>query len=492
MKGNIVLSGAHKSSTAMRLIIGSFFLFFFFISNAQTIVTNGTSVVVSPGTSVNSTHHVTLQAGGTLDNKGTVILKKNLVNENATPDSLGTGLFILSGTTAQVVTGQNIIQNLTIDNTQGVEVGGNTRINGVFTLSNGVVTLGPNHLLLGSAATIAGTPSSSAMVVATDDGELRKEFPSGFTGSFTWPVGDEEATGDYSPVTLNFTSGTFGADNYVGVNVVNGQYPGTAESYLNRYWKVTPSNITNFICAATFQYVPGDVQGTESDVYCFKVAPAPWVAYNPANTGAHQLSASGLDAFSTFTGNKGNGTLPPANRIVQNQTIVMDQSVCFDAQQTITIAGNGTTFTVQDGGNVNLVAGVKILLLPGTRVYAGGILHGYIRTDGTYCTVPGNPVVVNPEENKMQLAGFETAEAQMFRVYPNPTSGKFTLELEDNLVSEKINVEVFGMTGGKIVSQELQWEKKHEFSLDGRPVGVYFVKVVTGGEVKTVKLILTR
>jgi hypothetical protein len=63
--------------------------------------------------------------------------------------------------------------------------------------------------------------------------------------------------------------------------------------------------ITGFSADATFQYLPADVTGTESQLYCTKVAPDPVITYAAANTGAHTLSASGLTTFSTFTGTKG-------------------------------------------------------------------------------------------------------------------------------------------------------------------------------------------
>ena len=461
------------------------------ITIAQTVITGGTTMKVTSGTTVTSVEQITLQSAGTLNNLGTIILKKNLVNQNATPNSLGTGAFVFSGSVAQSVTGQNIIQDITLNNSAGLAIGGATRVNGVFTLTNGVVTLGTNNLLLGPLATFAGTPSNTKMVVATGSGQLRKEFPAGFSGSFTYPVGDATSAAEYSPVTLSFSSGTFGTDNYAGVNLVNSQYPGTSVNYLNRYWTISQANIANFSCVATFQYVPADVAGDESNMYCFRVDPLPFTAYNKANTGAHTIEAHGIGSFSTFTGNRGSTAVPPAIHMVGDVNVA-GQTLCFDAQQTLVIAGNGTTFTVQSNGIVNLVAGEKISMLPGTKVYLGGYLHGYITTNGQYCTVPSNPVVINPGEEKSSapLAVESTGNGSV-KIYPNPTTGRFTVEIGEKVVSNRIVVETYGMTGGKIFSQEMAGEKKHEFSLDGRPMGVYFVKVIAEGEVSTTKLILT-
>ncbi len=459
---------------------------------SQTIITGGTTLKVTSGTTLNSTDQVTIQNSATLDNQGTVILKKNLVNQNATPNSLGSGTFIFSGTVNQSVSGQNIFGNLTLNNATGLTVGGNTRINGIFTLTSGVVTLGSNNLLLGPVATVAGTPTSANMVVATGSGQLRKEFPAGFSGIFTYPVGDATSVSEYSPVTLNFVSGTFGADNYAGVNLVNAQYAGTLNNYTNRYWNITQSNISNFSCVATFQYVLADVVGDESNMYCFRVDPLPFTAYSKANTGAHTLTAPGLTSFSTFTGNRGDLATPPATHYVGDVTTGSGQSLCFDASQTLVIAGNGTTFIVQSGGNVNLIAGEKIYLMPGTMVYAGGYLHGYIASNGQYCTVPSNPVVINPAEKSVEETGSPVVKTDVCRIYPNPTTGKFTVELAEGMVDQNVRIDILGVTGSRVYSGDFTGARKHDFTLEGRPVGIYFVKLVSGETVFTSKLILTR
>jgi hypothetical protein len=97
-------------------------------------------------------------------------------------------------------------------------------VNGALTLINGTISLGAYNLLLGNSSLISGSPSASAMVVATGTGELRKGFFSGFRGSFLFPVGDVTRTTEYSPVTLSFNAGTFGSGNLSGVKLSNSAY----------------------------------------------------------------------------------------------------------------------------------------------------------------------------------------------------------------------------------------------------------------------------
>jgi len=269
---------------------------------AENVITTGSTLKVAAGSYFVSTESFTVKSGATIDNAGTIILLKNLSNENAAANSIGNGTARFSGTVAQSMNGQNIIQNLTVNNALGLTLAGNTQINGVFTLTSGKVSLGTYNLLLGNSATISGTPSATAMVVATGTGELRKGFASGFTGSFTWPVGDATVTAEYSPVTLTFSSGTFGTGNYVGIKLTNAGYAGLTGSYLNRYWALSLSGITTPTFGALFQYLPADIVGTESQISCLKVDPPPTVAYSPANTTLHQLTATGLTSSGIFTG----------------------------------------------------------------------------------------------------------------------------------------------------------------------------------------------
>ena len=276
---------------------------------AENVITSGSSLKVVAGSYFVSSESLTVKSGATMDNAGTLILLKNLANENAAANSIGAGTARFSGAVAQSMSGQNIIQNLTVNNALGLTLAGNTQVNGVFTLTSGKVSLGTYNLLLGNSATISGTPSATAMVIATGTGELRKVFASGFTGSITWPVGDATVTSEYSPVTLTFSGGTFGAGNYAGIKLTNAGYAGLTGSYLNRYWALSLSGITTPTYSALFQYLPTDVVGTESQISCLKVDPPPTVAYNPANTTLHQLTASGLTASGIFTGGMFNTTV---------------------------------------------------------------------------------------------------------------------------------------------------------------------------------------
>jgi hypothetical protein len=119
-------------------------------------------------------------------------------------------------------------------------------------------------------------------------------------------VGDDTGTPEYSPVTLNFSSGTFSPGNYVGVNLSNLKYPSDPNtgSYLNRYWNLSSTGITGFNATCLFQYTPADIAGTEAEIFSMQVAPAPFTDFGLADAVLHQLTTPDLTAFGTFTGSQ--------------------------------------------------------------------------------------------------------------------------------------------------------------------------------------------
>jgi hypothetical protein len=255
---------------------------------------------------------LTILHGTVVNNLGNIVVKGNFIN-NGTP-FIGSGAIKFAGSSLQSIQGQNIFTHLEINNIAGVTIDGPSTVYGTLTLTNGLVLLGENNLQLGPSANVSGIPGSSKMIVATGSGELRKQFSG--NGTFLFPVGNSGGSNGYSPVELNFTSGTYGTGNWVGVNLVNQPYPGSTESYLNRYWNIEANGISGFNCTARFIYVsPSDIVGNENDIYCVKVNPD--IVFDKANTSLHQLSANGLSYFGTFTGRLGFRTLNFANIILE-------------------------------------------------------------------------------------------------------------------------------------------------------------------------------
>jgi hypothetical protein len=158
---------------------------------------------------------------------------------------------------------------------------------------------------------------------------------------------------------------------------------------------------------------------------------------------------------------------------------------CYNATHTITVGGGGTTFEILANGSASMKAGVNILYQPNTIVHAGGYMLGTIVPNGPYCSGKAPSMPAGSEESGLSLT------TNSSKIYPNPTSGTFTVELPGESVASRTRVEVYGILGGKILSTEMQNVRTQELNIKGNPPGIYFVKVMTGEKVQTVKIILT-
>lgn len=171
---------------------------------------------------------------------------------------------------------------------------------------------------------------------------------------------------------------------------------------------------------------------------------------------------------------------------VQNITVANGQTGCYGTPGHLIVAGGGTMVTVQDGGIARFIAGQRISFLPGTVADPGGYLHGYISANGQYCTTPAGPVAAQSGGAGKDL---RSSVPSFFKVYPNPTTGNFMVEITGDEVPQHTLVEVYGSQGEKLISKEMDGSRAGEFMLSGRPAGVYYVRVISGNRVESVKVI---
>ncbi len=293
--------------------------------------------------------------------------------------------------------------------------------------------------------------------------------------------------GDANPVDVVYN---FTYPNYNGLFVQNGI--SALSDVIGLYVTATAQPAT--ICVGQPVMLHANVGSAEGVAFTWTSVPAGFfsdlqnpLAYPNGNTTYYVQAFDGV-----FHANSSVAvTVTEVNPLVEilplnNITVPTGQNKCYNATISITTAGNGTTFLVETGATVNLIAGQKIRLLPGTRGFAGAYLHGKITTTGAYCcstTLPQAPV--KETEAALQPA----IDKQFFKVYPNPTTGTFTLELNGVAESSKVTVEIYGILGEKILKKEMTGVKQQLFDLSGRQHGVYLIRVMNEGEMGMSKII---
>ncbi len=311
----------------------------------------------------------------------------------------------------------------------GVNAGTNSTTYSYTPANSDVITC----VLTSNASCVTGSPATSNTVTMTVNPLLPVSI------SILASVNPVESG---LPVTITATT-------------VNG---GSSPSY---QWLVNGTNTgTNL---STFSYIPanGDV------VSCILSSSETCTSTNPANSNNIIIVVNSLAS------------------VVSLQNISVNGTDCYNANQTITVAGGASTFTVQNNGHATMIAGQNILYYPGTLVDNGGYLYGYIAPWGPWCMAPAMVTVISGEEDR-----FSHPEGSFMKIYPNPTNGMFFLEPAGMGHSEKAHMEIYGAHGNKVLSSELSGKQKYELSLDGFPEGIYLIHLLAGPYSATGRIIL--
>jgi len=166
----------------------------------------------------------------------------------------------------------------------------------------------------------------------------------------------------------------------------------------------------------------------------------------------------------------------------------------FDYQviNKIEVAPSGIV-TVAGNANVEMRAGYEIVINPGFSVIPGG----YYLAEIVPCTRSSKirPSNVYSEEiifdkknelGKPELSKGETvAEGFKISIYPNPTNGRFTVNLDSD---KNADLTVYNIQGLQVYSKQ-NVLGKIELDLSDEPEGIFLVKIVSGNEIKVERIV---
>jgi hypothetical protein len=438
---------------------------------------NGQACISSTDASATGTlTNLTVKSGANLTLAGTLTINGNLLNEgtidlssrtldvkgNFTSNGTlteGTGTVSLTGSSAQTVAGSDLgFYKLTVNNSNGASLSNDASISEELTLTNGHLTLGSSNLTLGSTAkAIAGTLSSSNMIVAAGTGELRKEFTS--IGTFDFPVGTIAGGDEYSPVTLTFNSGTtFAGTEYVGVRVQDARCSSMnsgVNTYINRNWVIEPSvGISNYDYDVELHYVDADVvlgSFTEGDIVPVKYSAGQWYQADMINSvftntikqgsgfmfaASNYMAWGGLTTFSEFGGGGGSGQPLPVELTSFNGAC--DNGVISLAWETAS-ENNSSHFDVEksrDGENWTVLSTIAAAGTSNEIISYQAVDHS--ATDGNnyfrlrQVDIDGTEKLYDPIN-----VSCEAISVGYFSSYPNPSGNAFQIVVNnEDLVGE--------------------------------------------------------
>ncbi|MBN2261911.1 MAG: T9SS type A sorting domain-containing protein, partial [Prolixibacteraceae bacterium] len=181
------------------------------------------------------------------------------------------------------------------------------------------------------------------------------------------------------------------------------------------------------------------------------------------------------------------------------QSFVLNkQNECFNANENITVAGGGQTFSAETGSWTTFIAGNSIKFLPGFIAQAGSYVNAYITTEGIFCddiimpqsTTVNSPVIEKSIENNDESVAINNSEFQekQIKVYPNPNNGSFYVQLLNFEKETKISI---CNIMGKQVYQAIVFENtKSNINVPYLPAGLYYISANDSKTIKSTKMVV--
>lgn len=175
----------------------------------------------------------------------------------------------------------------------------------------------------------------------------------------------------------------------------------------------------------------------------------------------------------------------PATRTLQDIQTGAGQSVCFDALQTITLAGNGHWFEVLSGGQVSIYAGQNIQMLPGTVVQTGGFFLARIDTSGIFC---GSDDLESQVESMTE--GFtETGSSGQYMTVPNPFDAEMILLVPESARDRKLTIQIMDLFGRSMKEFSSEHLPRIPLRFDAWRDGMYLIRIYDGTGAHIVRVV---
>jgi len=182
---------------------------------------------------------------------------------------------------------------------------------------------------------------------------------------------------------------------------------------------------------------------------------------------------------------------------LENITVSNGQTQCYNATNTITVAGSGTTVDINSGGEATFIAGEKILFETGFSAHQGSYVQAYITTTNEYCNQQQSMMAANSVINEdggtkaLNIDALDDASDELVvNIYPNPTTGNFTIDFIGKETTADITV--LNFQGNKIRSLECNSQVQAEVDISYLPAGMYIIVIKTETDIIKKKLTMLK
>lgn len=304
-----------------------------------------------------------------------------------------------------------------------------------------------------ATVTVRATPTITAGNASVCNGNPAVLSASGAT-TYNWNTGATTASISVSPgSTTNYTvTGTTNGCTSTKVVTVT----------INSTPTVAVSNAT--ACAGS----PVTLNATGATTYSWS---------NGATTAGISVSPTSSTSY-TVTGF--NGSCPDVK--VTNVTVNALPSVALTVAVTaVCVNETNVALSGTPAGGTFSGTGVTGSSFNPSLAGAGTFTISYSYTDANSCSNTNQKTIM-----VSLCTGIDEIETTDFAIYPNPTSGIFTLEFGSTI--DKVNLEVFDAIG-KLVLQETGLSSSTAVSLESFAKGIYTVRISHEGTYKMIRII---
>lgn len=273
------------------------------------------------------------------------------------------------------------------------------------------------------------------------------------------------STTNISCTIKNNGSSSTGAASMVGYYLSTNTYYEVGDILLaNKYISSIAAN-TSFAISKTVNIPSGTASGAHYILVMSDYLDAITESNENNNTSFVQISVS--------------GTTVPFNNTVQNVSTVSTSEDCYDATNTITVAGLGTSVDINSGSNAIFIAGGSVYLKDGFHSHSGSHSHTYITQTGDYCSLQQSMIAVTPNELPGEDAYTKEVEVENneeeinLTIYPNPTQGEFVIDFVGDKINAKISMHNY--FGVNVYSTEVFDQTMERVNISDLPEGVYII-----------------
>ncbi len=263
------------------------------INNGAYLKISNNAILDINGEEANYVHNTTngIELNGTIKTEGDWINNSGEEVFSVFGDNAN---FILDGNGGQIISGSSSTNFYDVSLLADTEIQNNVLINGDLQFNGAILQVTDSELRFSETATITGSFDDNNMITTNETGTVVKELNQ--TGEYELPVGGDF----YAPALINITEGTFNNAEFT-INVTPQKFADNNSStdYLNVYWTLNQTGITDMNCDLEFGYDANDVVGSDANIYGLHYYNTTVDQLNIAN--ANTISGT-VSEFGTFTG----------------------------------------------------------------------------------------------------------------------------------------------------------------------------------------------